>query len=67
MSRDLEITTGLPILIDDIGLVVSVVPLYTIPPERYWYFASSSDIDGFIDSGAIIVRHDGIAFNACDG
>lgn len=66
-SRALVNTTGGQVFIDDIGIAVDPSPLYVIPPERYWYFASSSDIDTAIDSGDLIVEQNGTNLNAFDG
>lgn len=64
-TRTIQNTSGSTILIDDIGVAISTT-LYVIPPERYWYFASSSDIDTFIDSGDFIVSHNGTALSPFD-
>ena len=64
--RQLNNTTGLAILIEDIGVSVPA-GLYTIPPERYLYFAASVNIDTLINSGQFVVVYKGVNLNSFDG
>lgn len=66
MTRQLNNTTLADIFISDVGIAIPV-GLYTMPPERYWYFASSEDIDPYITSGDLEVVHNGVTLSAFDG
>jgi hypothetical protein len=66
MSRQINNTTAGQLFIDDIGVAIDP-GIYTIPPERYWYFASSADIDPFIDSGDFVIINNGHTLDAFDG
>jgi len=67
LTRQLQNIAGTPTFIADIGINILATTTYLIPPERYWYFASSSDIDTFIDAGTLKVIHNGVTLNAFDG
>ena len=66
MTRQIQNSSGVSQFIDDIGVSIPA-GIYTIPPERYWYFASSTDIDTLIDTGVFDIICKGVTLSDDDG
>jgi hypothetical protein len=56
MIKNLKNTTGSDIFIADVGVNLPANSTYTIPPQRYWYWTDSVDIDTHVNSGSVIVN-----------
>lgn len=57
MSKILNNTTGSPVAVTDMGVTVPASGSYTIPPQDYPLWTSSSDVITYIGSGALVVNN----------
>lgn len=67
MSKILKNTTGSPVTVTDTGIVIGASSQYTIPPQDYLLWASSSNVITYIGNGTLVVNDGSSDLSISDG